>query len=292
MIAPRPLGRTGLVASTLGLGGGPLGELDAAAADRLVGRALELGVTLFDTARSYGASEERLGDALAARRSDALIVTKGGYGVEGAPDWTPDAVTRGIDDARRRLRRDAVDVFLLHSCPPATLEGSGVVDALVRAREAGRARFVGYSGEGDALAWAAERPDVFDVLECSLGIFDRANERLAQTASERGQAVIAKRPLSNAAWRFPSRPDRGDVAIYWDRWRALGLDPAPLPWDELAVRFAAHAPGVATILVGTSSEANLARVAELLLRGPLPSDVAEHLRRAWDARLGDAPGVV
>lgn len=292
MIA-RPLGRTGLVVSALGLGGGPLGELDADAADRLVGRALDLGVTLFDTARSYGASEERLGAALAARaRGDVVVVTKGGYGAEGAADWTPEVIARGVDDARRRLRRDAVDVFLLHSCPREVLEGSGVVEALVRAREAGRARFVGYSGEGDALAWAAARPEVFDVLECSLGVLDRANEELVQAAAARGQGVLAKRPLSNAPWRFAERPERGDVAIYWERLRALGLDPAPLPWDELALRVSAHAPGVTTILLGTSREDALARAAELVLRGPLPDDLAARARRAWDERCAGAPGVI
>lgn len=292
MLPSRSLGRTGLAVSCVGLGGGALGELDATAADRLVGRALDLGVTLFDTARSYGPSEDHLGAALASRASRAIVVTKGGYGADGAADWTPDAIARGVEGARRRLRRDAVDVFLLHSCPRGTLEGSGVVEALVREREAGRVRFAGYSGEGDALAWAAERPEIFDVLECSLGVFDRANEALARAAAERGQGVLAKRPLSNAPWRFAERPERGDVATYWDRMRALGLDPAPLAWDELAVRFAAHAPGVASILVGTASEGHLARAVEGVGRGPLPVEIAARVRGAWEARCGGAPGVI
>src|SRR5262245_30575932 len=97
----RPFGLTGLAVSALGLGAGSLGDprLSDSDAERLIDAALDLGVTLIDTARSYGASEERIGRALRGQRRRAVLSTKVGYGVEGARDWTAEAVSRGIDEA-------------------------------------------------------------------------------------------------------------------------------------------------------------------------------------------------
>src|SRR5579872_6093374 len=95
----RDFGRTGLRVSALGFGAGQIGgdDLSDAEAERLLLGALDLGVTLIDTARSYGRSEERIGRLLAHRRRDFALSTKGGYGVDGVADWTYDAVARGID---------------------------------------------------------------------------------------------------------------------------------------------------------------------------------------------------
>ncbi|HEY8074295.1 MAG TPA: aldo/keto reductase, partial [Labilithrix sp.] len=209
----RALGRSGLEVSIVGLGCGALGDLalpdDAARA--LVHAALDRGVTLFDSAKSYGASEDRLGRVLGPRRKDVVLATKGGYGVEGAADWTPEAVRLGIDAALARLRTDFLDVFFFHSCPMSTLTQGDLLAELARARDAGKIRATGYSGDGEELAWAASR---FDVVECSVNVFDRAG-----LAHARG--VVAKRPLANAPWRFEAPPDRGDIRIYWDRMRAL-----------------------------------------------------------------------
>src|SRR5689334_15526537 len=114
----RSFGRTGLSVPALGLGAGPLGDhrLSESDAERLLHAALDLGVTLIDTARSYGASEERIGRALRGHRQRAVISTKVGYGVDGAADWTAEAVRRGIDDALGKLQTDWIDVVHLHSC--------------------------------------------------------------------------------------------------------------------------------------------------------------------------------
>src|SRR5580692_1349338 len=152
----RPFGNTGLTVSALGLGAGHIGgsELDDAAAAALLGAALDAGVTLIDTARSYGRSEARIGTFLAGRRDRVVIATKGGYGIEGVPDWTGPCIAAGVDAALATLRTDYVDVFLLHSCPLATLARGEVIDALETAVRAGKVRVMGYSGEGEALGWA------------------------------------------------------------------------------------------------------------------------------------------
>jgi aryl-alcohol dehydrogenase-like predicted oxidoreductase len=104
----RPLCTTGLTTSILGLGGGRIcsDNVSGADVDRLAGAALDAGVTLIDTARSYGLSEERLGRALAGRREGLLLSTKVGYGAPSVPDWTGEVITAGVDAALRRLRTD------------------------------------------------------------------------------------------------------------------------------------------------------------------------------------------
>ena len=151
-----PFGTTGLTVSRLGLGCGGLGEtrVSDADAERLVLGALDLGVTFFDAARSYGLAEERLGRILGSRRDEVVLSTKGGYGVEGVEDWTGPVLTRGIDEACARLRTDRIDVFHLHSCPVDVMHRDGLLDALARARDAGKIRVAAYSGDNEGLAWA------------------------------------------------------------------------------------------------------------------------------------------
>jgi aryl-alcohol dehydrogenase-like predicted oxidoreductase len=265
------------------LGAGPLGDfaLDDGIALGLIREAVELGFTLIDTAPSYGCSEERIGRALDGRREGVTLVTKGGYGVEGVPDWTAEAVTKSCERALHRLRTDCVDVFLLHSCDAATF--ARVLDALVDLRGSGKARRVGYSGDGAALE-AAVDSGALDVIECSVSVFDQA--ALGSTiprARAAGLEVLAKRAMGGAVWRHATRPERPDLAQYWDRMRAL---PAR-DWESIALRFAAFAPGVTTALAGTTNPAHLRRWAEAVRLGPLSDTHA--LQTSFDPRW---PGVI
>lgn len=290
----RALGSTGLHVSALGLGAGPLGDarISDGDADALVGQALELGVTLFDTAPSYGRSEERLGRALGTRRHEVVLVTKGGYGVPGIADWTGDVIRLGIDAALGRLRTDLLDVFLLHSCDEGTLLRDDILGELDRAKSAGKIRAAGYSGENEALA-AAVSSGRFDVVECSVNPFDRASLASHVAAAEAaGVGVLAKRPLANAAWRFDAEPEAPDVRTYWTRARAMGFDPAPLAWPELALRFAAFAPGIASALVGTANPAHLTDAVSAVLRGPLEASVLARLDAAWHPHAAEWRGVI
>jgi len=281
----RRFGATGLLVPPLGLGAGELGDpaLDDAEVGRLLNGALDLGVTLVDTARSYGLSEERIGRHLGHRRGEFLLATKVGYGVEGEADWTAGCIRRGIDEALRRLRTEVIDLVLLHSCPAGTLRDEGILAALDGARRAGKVRVAGYSGEGAPLAQAIESGR-FGAIECSVNPCDqRGLGSSVPAAVARDLAVIAKRPLANAPWRHAHRPERQDVAAYWDRWRAMRLDPDGLDWDELALRFAAHAPGVSCAIVGTTRLEHLRRGVELVARGPLPLALVEAVGAAFRA---------
>jgi aryl-alcohol dehydrogenase-like predicted oxidoreductase len=253
---------------------------------------LDAGVTLIDTAPSYGLSEERIGRHLEGRRGDFVLSTKCGYGVPGVEDWTGPCITQGIELALRRLRTDVIDVMHFHSCPVDVLDRPGVVDALTRAVEQGKVRVAAYSGDNHALEHALNTGR-FGSVQVSVNLFDqRAIDWGVARARERGVGVIAKRPLGNAPWRFSERPGAQDVALYWDRMRQMGIDPYGMDWSELALRFAAFVPGVATCIVGTTRVENLQRNVHALERGPLGPEQVTQIRDAfrrndhgWDGQI-------
>jgi aryl-alcohol dehydrogenase-like predicted oxidoreductase len=289
-----PLGATGLLVSRLGLGCGALGDerVGEREAERIVLGAIDLGVTFFDAARSYGLAEERLGRILGPRRDAVVLSTKGGYGAQGAEDWTPPAITRGIDEARERLRCDCIDVFHLHSCTADVMQRDGLLEALERAREAGAIRVAAYAGDNEALAWAVASSR-FGAVQCSVNVFDQhALGESVRRARERAIGVVAKRPLGNAPWRFADQPHGHDAELTWERLHALAIDPTPLAWDELALRFSAFAPGVTCALVGTTSLDHLRAAARHVEAGPLEPRVAEALRARYAAIGAAWPGRV
>ncbi|NVJ20214.1 aldo/keto reductase [Myxococcus sp. AM011] len=290
----RPLGRTGLETSVLGLGAGQVGsaDLDDRAASALLNGALDAGLNLIDTAPSYGLSEERIGRFLSGRRREFLLSTKCGYGVPGVEDWTPECITLGVDQALRRLRTDVIDVLHFHSCPSEVLQRVEVVDALRRAVAQGKVRVAAYSGDNAALQVALSN-GAFGSVQTSVNVFDqRALDAAVPRARELGVGVIAKRPLGNAAWRFDTRPAAHDVGQYWERMKAMAVDPGDMDWGELALRFTAHAPGVSTCIVGTANLDNLLRNVRLLAKGPLPEARVSALREAFRRNDAGWDGVI
>lgn len=277
----RDFGKTGLRVSALGFGAGHVGGdgMSEDAAGTLLNRALDRGVTFFDTARGYGSSEERIGRHLSHRRDDFVLATKGGYGVAGVEDWTPACITRGVEEALRRLRTDRIDVFFLHSCGRDVLQREGLIEALEAAVAKGYVRVAGYSGENEDLAWAVASGR-FGAIECSVNVFDQASLSGAVAEAEaRGMGVVAKRPLGNAPWRFAERPVGDYAEVYWARMRALGVAVD----EDLALRFAAFAPGVSTAIAGTSCVGNLERNVAVAERGPLEAVRVEAVRAAFAA---------
>ena len=102
---------------------------------------------------------------------------------------------------------------------------------------------------------------------------------------------MAKRALGNAPWRYAVRPEAHDVGAAWDRMRTMALD-VTLPWEELALRFSAYAPGVSCAIVGTTRVDHLAAAAVAVAAGPLGDDVVLGIRNGFDAVGSDWPGIV
>jgi aryl-alcohol dehydrogenase-like predicted oxidoreductase len=274
-IEPRQFGSTGLMVSALGYGGGHIGsgDLTEKQAERLLNAVVDAGITFIDTARSYGLSEERIGRYLCEKRREEITVsTKVGYGVEGVPDWSFDAVYRGIDEARARLRTDVIDVVHLHSCDAATIETGAVTEALHRAREEGKIRVAAYSGENEDLRQAIYSR-AFGAAQASVNIFDqKVLYSTLPLAKQQYMGFIAKRPLGNAPWRFKEPPTGHYCETYWHRMQTMGLD-FGAHWAEIALRFTVFRFGVDTAIVGSTSIKHIHENIAMTNKGRLVDDL-------------------
>jgi aryl-alcohol dehydrogenase-like predicted oxidoreductase len=281
----RRLGRTDIEASVLGFGGSEIGyqRVSARTVERLLGGALDAGLNVIDTAECYENSETLLGKALGARRAHVHLFTKCGHGGGWArADWRPSSLLSSIERSLRRLATDRVDLIQLHSCSLAQLRKGDVIAALEQARERGWARYVGYSGDGEAARYAIECGR-FDTLQTSVSIADQeALDLTLPLARERGLGVIAKRPLANVAWRYTRKPAESYYQDYWSRLRALDYE--FLKGDAAvatALRFTLTVPGVHTAIVGTTKPDRWQANAALLAAGALPAADVARIRARW-----------
>jgi aryl-alcohol dehydrogenase-like predicted oxidoreductase len=278
-IPQRPYGNTGLNVSLLGLGAGQIGDgqIDDLHVGRLLNEVLDLGITLIDTARGYGLSEERIGRHIAHRRNEFVLSTKVGYGIDGVPDWTYDCILAGVDRALKLMRTDHLDIAHLHSCLQDTLERGEVIDALDRCVSDGKILVAAYSGDNEPLEWALASGR-FCGLMCSVNVFDqRAIDRVVTPAGKRGLGLIAKRPIGNAPWLHANRPSGQYCEQYWLRMKAMGLDFGE-EWADIALRFAAFTDGVTSCIVGGKNIDHIRNNMASIARGPLTPDVVSKIR--------------
>ena len=151
----RRLGHSGLVVSVVGLGCNNFGrKLDTDGTRTVVDAAFDAGITLFDTADTYGtphgSSEEALGAALKGRRDEIVLATKFGMDMEGRNGADHGArgsrryIVRAVESSLRRLETDYIDLYQIHEPDPATPieETLSALDDLVRS---GKVRYVGNS---------------------------------------------------------------------------------------------------------------------------------------------------
>ena len=288
----RRLGRTGFEVSALGFGGGPVGFLgtEQDKVTTIVNYLLDNGVNFIDTAAGYPGSEEALGKAVSHRRDEYVLVSKCGQAFDDLEGdaWAAQVIEQTVDRALRRLKTDHLDVMLLHSCEQEVLEKGEAVEALVRARDAGKIRHAGYSGDNDAVLYAAGL-DAIDVVETSVNICDQANiDSLLPEAKRCDIGVIVKRPVANAAWLGVGQQPgfyANYTTSYSERFEAMGLDLADLggdgDWAEIALRFTLAQDGVTSAIVGTTNPENAKRNIEVAAKGPLPNEVTVAIRSAF-----------
>jgi aryl-alcohol dehydrogenase-like predicted oxidoreductase len=234
-IPRRPLGRTGQEVTIFGLGGE--GVLRTHGRDReavrVIHRALDQGVTYFDTAPAYAGSMDYYGVALGERREEIFLASK-------THDRSRDGSLRLLDDSLRRLRTDRLDLWQLHDLRTyADLERifgrGGAIEALVRAREERRVRYLGVTGHHDpqVLIEALRRFD-FDTVLVALNAADSWRLPFATTvlreATLRGMGVIAMKVAAQGALLGP---------------RALSM--------REALGFVLSLPGVSTAIVGCAT---------------------------------------
>ncbi len=276
-----------MVASILGFGGSEIGyqQVGARTVARLLGTALDAGLNVIDTAECYEDSEALIGRALGARRRACYLFTKCGHSRGGGRgEWRPAALLASIERSLRRLETDYLDLIQLHSCSLAELRRGDAIAALEQARTRGWARYIGYSGDGEAARYAVECGR-FDTLQTSVSLADQeAIELTLPRARARRMGVIAKRPLANVAWRHARKPAEPYYQDYWTRLRALDyafLRGAPDAAVATALRFTLSVPGVHTAIVGTTKPERWPRNAALLEAGALPAREFERIRARW-----------
>jgi len=204
-IPTRPFGRTGERVSILGLGGFHVGVQDTdAEAVRLIHAALDAGITFLDNAWDYngGTSEKRMGKAIADRRDGVFLMTKVcTHGRDGK------VAMKQLEDSLKRLRTDHLDLWQIHEVvfddePAKHFAKGGVVEALDRARQQGKVRYVGFTGhKSPELHLQMLAHDyAWDACQLPLNCFDASfrsfEEQVLPELNRRGIAPIAMKSLS------------------------------------------------------------------------------------------------
>jgi aryl-alcohol dehydrogenase-like predicted oxidoreductase len=239
-----------------------------------------------DTAPCYGNSEELIGRVIGHRRKDFYLLTKCGH-ASGLPfaDWTPALIEPSIDRSLKRLGTDYIDIVQFHSCEERHLRRGDLIYALQRAREKGKLRYLGYSGDGAAAQYAAQS-GAFDTVQISVSIADQdAIDTVLPLLRQHDIGVIAKRPIANAAWLGGGWWSLGSYSRpYRMRLRKLNYDFLTLDAKQavgIALRFTLSVPGMHTAIVGTTKPARWQQNAALLAEGPLPQSEYASIRARW-----------
>jgi aryl-alcohol dehydrogenase-like predicted oxidoreductase len=288
----RRLGKTSLTVSRLGAGLAEIGSrltlADEARAARVLNTALDGGTNFLDTAACYGISEELIGRTIAHRRDDYILATKAGHVAGGydGDEWTAQTITDSIERSLTRMATDRLDLVQLHSCGVNVLERGEVIQALLDARQAGKTRYIGYSGDNEAAQWAV-RSGQFDTLQTSFSLVDQwARKHLLRQAKAKGMGIIAKRPIANGVWH--ANGGSGSQPSEYTRRAEFMARMGPIrdePEDPilLALGFTLAHDEVDTAIVGTSNpdhmRANIERVETEL---PIEAGVVSELHRRFD----------
>jgi aryl-alcohol dehydrogenase-like predicted oxidoreductase len=195
--------------------GDPADESEAIAT---IHRALEIGVTLLDTAEMYGphTNEKLLGKALAGRRDEAIVATKFGVYPEADGnrflDGSPERVRKAIDGSLQRLGLDHVDLYYQHRIDPdvSTEETVGAMAELV---EAGKVRYLGLSEASPETIRTANEVHPITALQTEYSIWERSLEvEILPTIRELGIGLVAYSPLGRGflSGRFDSPEELDD----------------------------------------------------------------------------------
>lgn len=290
----RKFGKTEMEVSVLGFGGAEIGFNPRQTQDevnQLLNSALDSGLNLIDTAAGYLKSEQMIGEAVSKRRKEFYLITKCGA-LDGftRSDWSAKGILETIETSLKNLQTDYLDIAQLHSCDREILERGEANEGLLRAREKGYTRYIGYSGDNEDARYALEI-NVFDSFQTSVNIADQTPiDTNIKLALEKEIGVIAKRPIANAVWRHASKPSESYHHEYWDRIQKLKFDFLSQSLEEAtatALRFTMSIPGVHTMIVGTTRPNRWQENAKYVAQGKLSSQEYEAIRTRWREVGGD-----
>lgn len=186
------LGNTGIVVNRNGFGALPIQRVSKKEAVYLLQKALDGGITFFDTARAYSDSEEKVGEAFADRRSSVYIATK--TAAITAKDFWKD-----LETSLTKLQTDYVDILQFHNpafCPKPGDE-SGIYDAIAEARAQGKVRHIGITNHRLAIAQEAIASGLYETMQFPLSyLASDKDEELVKLCEQTGMGFIAMKGLS------------------------------------------------------------------------------------------------
>jgi len=280
----RSLGNSGLVVSVAGLGGNNFGRrLDVDATRAVVDAALDAGITLLDTAESYGAgrSEEFLGEVLARRRDQVVLATKFGhrgadmgYGAAAGAKGGRGYIMRAVEGSLRRLRTDYIDLYQIHTPDPATpieetltalsdlvaqgkvrylghsnFAGWQLANAAGAARELGTAGFVSAQNHWSLLERGIEAEVVPAALHYGLGVlpyYPLANGLLTGKVRRGLPPPEGSRLAGRPGYITGDKLDRAEKLADWAQQHGVTL-------LDVAVGGLAAQPGCSSVIAGATS---------------------------------------
>ncbi|MDA0364967.1 MAG: aldo/keto reductase [Chloroflexi bacterium] len=206
----RNLGRSGLQVSIVGIGCNNFGgRMDAKATDAVVGKALDMGITLFDSADVYGGagkSEEFLGKALKGKREDAIVATKFAMKMGEGPMKSGGSrryIMQAVEDSLRRLETDYIDLYQMHAPDPTTPTEETVraLDDLVtsgKVRYLGNSNYAGWQIANASWVQKNEGLEPFVSAQNQYSLLDRSIEREVIPACEAfGLGMLPFFPLAS-----------------------------------------------------------------------------------------------
>lgn len=272
----RPLGRSGIRVSPFALGAmmfSSFGNSDQDDVDRIVGRALDAGINLVDTADVYGDSEEIVGRALKNRRDDVVLASKFALPIGEDPNHRGGSrrwIMTAVENSLRRLQTDHLDIYQMHRPDPLT-DVDETLSALTDLVRSGKVRLIGSSdtpaSEIVEAQWVAERRGLerFRVEQPHYSLLDRTIEREVLPVAERyGMGTVIWSPL--ASGMLTGRVRRGQesdlrrvarFAALRDERRIDAVErfiplaeEAGMPLTHLALAFVIAHPGVTAALIG------------------------------------------
>lgn len=306
MIPLRHLGNTGLKVSILGLGCGGNSRLGLAyglseshAAD-IVRAALDMGITMVDTARVYG-TEPAVGIALSDSRRDGVVVSsKSPYLDPSHALLSSEAFAENIDASLRSLGLETIDIYFIHGLRPQyyTEARDRFLPVLQKAKRQGKIRFYGLTeafetDTSHAVLQRAVRVDDWEMFMVGYNLLNPSGRErvLCHTAGKGigtlGMFAVRRGLIDEALLRIllkrleVEKSIEPGLAEAPDLMDTLALKGVCESFSEAAYRFCAYTPGMDCVLSGTSSAEHLRANLDATLRGPLPQSTLARLEKLF-----------
>lgn len=196
-----PLGKTGMQVNPVGFGGIPIQRLTPEESDRVVHKALEMGINFFDTSRIYTDSEEKLGRLFSQFPRDSYYIASKTFSRDGQQ------AEKDLETGLKLLKTDYIDLYQCHNIGSESdlekiLAPGGALEKLQAAQQQGKIRHIGITGHKPPLMLKALKAFPFSTVQVPMNYIEQAAlEELVPYARENKIGVIAMKPVAGGAFK-------------------------------------------------------------------------------------------